>query len=46
VYSFGVVMWEVYTRAVPYDDIDLPESPIAFVEAVKDGLRPTVRGGG
>ena len=38
VYSFGIVMWELYTKQVPFQDLNTFEIPIAVIK----GERPTV----
>ncbi len=43
VYSFGILMWEVWTRKVPYsNDPMFPEGPIAAMAYIKEGGRPSV----
>jgi len=38
VYSFGIVMWEVLTRKVPYEHINM----VNLIEKVLSGIRPTI----
>jgi len=39
VYAFGIILWEILTRAEPYDD----KEPMQIViEVVRDDLRPTI----
>lgn len=37
VYSFGIVLWEIWTGRLPYEGY----SPVQIMEGVKKGLRPT-----
>ena len=39
VYSFAIVAWELYTRRVPYRELNLSPSALV-VKVVRDGLRP------
>lgn len=39
VYAFGIILWEILTRAEPYED---KEAMQIVVEVVNDGLRPTL----
>eukprot|EP00056_Hartaetosiga_gracilis_P004239 m.72841 g.72841 ORF g.72841 m.72841 type:complete len:1162 (-) comp11758_c2_seq4:142-3627(-) len=39
VYSFGIVMWEIYTRQLPFEHLN---SPWAVREAVINGERPSI----
>eukprot|EP00055_Hartaetosiga_balthica_P004541 m.12026 g.12026 ORF g.12026 m.12026 type:complete len:1198 (+) comp3941_c0_seq1:220-3813(+) len=39
VFSFGVVLYEICTRCVPYDDVDIPTWELRT--AIINGLRPT-----
>lgn len=43
VFSFAIVLAEIATRAVPYDDVaDFPPSPIAAMRFIQDGGRPSL----
>ena len=44
VYSYGVVLWEVLTRAVPYttNKFDDPPSAVVLERLIIGGLRPTI----
>ena len=37
--SFGIVMWEIYSRGEPYSPVTSPDDTMA---AIIDGLRPDV----
>ncbi|XP_062514254.1 uncharacterized protein LOC134189877 [Corticium candelabrum] len=41
VYSFGIVMWEIWSRKVPYEDCHF-RSVIDLKSAVLRGVRPTI----
>ena len=41
VYSFSIVLWELYTRRVPYRSLNLSPSQLV-VKVVRDGLRPDI----
>ncbi len=38
VYSFAIIMWELYTRKTPYAN----EHPIKVVSKIVSGYRPTI----
>jgi len=38
IYSFGIILWEIYTRQLPYKN----EHPIRLVTRILDGYRPPV----
>jgi Protein tyrosine and serine/threonine kinase len=38
VYSFGMIMWEIYTRKIPYHE----QHPIRVIPKILDGYRPQV----
>ncbi|XP_065845603.1 dual specificity protein kinase shkA-like [Oscarella lobularis] len=43
IYSFGIVMWEIFSRRKPYDDRRLPQHLNSLVELIcEKGMRPTV----
>jgi hypothetical protein len=39
VYSFGIVLWELYMREIPYRSLGMTPSALV-VKVVKEGLRP------
>ncbi|XP_062514602.1 uncharacterized protein LOC134190184 [Corticium candelabrum] len=41
VYSFGIVMWEIWSRQIPFDDLTL-QSVLDLKTAVLSGVRPSV----
>eukprot|EP00771_Trimastix_marina_P003017 gnl/Trimastix_PCT/42.p1 GENE.gnl/Trimastix_PCT/42~~gnl/Trimastix_PCT/42.p1 ORF type:complete len:829 (+),score=231.01 gnl/Trimastix_PCT/42:2447-4933(+) len=41
VYSFGIILWELVTRSVPYEDRSTM-SPVDLLRLCSDGLRPPV----
>ncbi len=41
VYSFGVILWEIETRAIPYEGKD----SLMLQFEVLNGLRPSIRSG-
>lgn len=41
VYSYGICLWEMYTRKIPYRDLGLTPSHLV-VKVVKEGLRPVI----
>lgn len=45
VYSFGIILWEMAHREVPYADLDdeTIETQFDLERAIIDGLRPTVQ---
>ncbi len=45
-YSFGVVMWEVMERRIPYETNEgFPESMVGAIGEIRGGVRPVVGGG-
>jgi hypothetical protein len=42
VFSFGITMWEVLTRSLPYEDIPSLSSAAHVSAAVNSGLRPSI----
>jgi len=44
VFSFGIILWELWTRRMPYSDCGLKPLEILF-KVAKDGFRPTIPAG-
>ena len=41
VYSFGIVLWEIFTRKIPYRNLKLAPTELV-ARVVKENLRPEI----
>jgi serine/threonine protein kinase len=45
VYSFGIILWELYTRQMPFEEFkQLYQFDAQLEEEIKRGLRPSIPG--